>query len=452
MNQRWILAGFVVAGVSLGLSFAVWRDWNRSLTSSLISLTALGSGVAITRFSSNHWQKLDSPRSRNAYRQTSSLSPINIHPQPFLTPSEEDANAAIAIFWDYENVKISAQGLNAPLAETLMDYARSLGHPCRKTVYANWRRESDVVVKALYSLGFEPIHVSMGKPNSVDIKLTVDCLNAAYRHPYIQKFIVVTADKDFIPLVHALKAMEKQVIIIGRTDVVSEQLMLSADDFVSLEQLSKDVSNRIGIKIEGSPPSPISYQDAIDCLMEAISEARDQGKSTRFPILDRLMRASLQYRYQGVASIRKPDGSTFASFSKFVAAAEKDGRVQIQTVEGFKEVFLIEEDPLAESDFSPRLVGQMARNHWEIFIQQVERAFQEGDPNHYLYGRFSILFKYVREAKKSGMLPLSNQSLQTALNQLVEVGVLIEQADGSFRLIENLEERRDDFLDRLSHP
>jgi hypothetical protein len=50
------------------------------------------------------------------------------------------------------------------------------------------------------------------------------------------------------------------------------------------------------------------------------------------------------------------------------------------------------------------------------------------------------------------MLPLSNQSLQTALNQLVEVGVLIEQADGSFRLIENLEERRDDFLDRLSQP
>jgi uncharacterized protein (TIGR00288 family) len=447
MNKRWILAGFIVAGVSVGLSFAAWRDWNRSLTTSLISLTALGCGIAATGLDSNRFRKTGSRvSSRHAHREPSSLSPLSMYPRSF-APSEEGANHPIAIFWDYENVKISAQGLNAPLAETLMDYARSLGHPCRKTVYANWRRESDVVVKALYSLGFEPIHVSMGKPNSVDIKLTVDCLNTAYRHPYIQKFIVVTADKDFIPLVHALKAMEKQVIIIGRTDVVSEQLMLSADDFVSLEQLSKDAGTRIGAKIEGSSPSTLSYQDAIDCLMEAIGEARDQGKSTRFPILDRLMRASLRYRYQGVASIRKPDGSTFASFSKFIAAAEKDGKVQIQTVEGFKEVFLIEEDPLAESDFSPRLIRQMERDHWQILVQQVERAFQEGDPNHYLYGRFSILFKYVREAKKSGILPLSNQSLQIALNQLVEVGVL---ADGSFRLIENLDVRKEDFLDRLS--
>ncbi len=45
------------------------------------------------------------------------------------------------------------------------------------------------------------------------------------------------------------------------------------------------------------------------------------------------MRLNQQFpNYQGVSSIRKPDGTTFSKFSKFVEAVEAEGKVQVETV------------------------------------------------------------------------------------------------------------------------
>ena len=44
----------------------------------------------------------------------------------------------VAIFWDYENVRVVAKGINIPLAEALITYSESLGHPRVKKVYADW--------------------------------------------------------------------------------------------------------------------------------------------------------------------------------------------------------------------------------------------------------------------------------------------------------------------------
>ena len=206
-------------------------------------------------------------------------------------------------------------------------------------------------MQALYSLGFEPIHVSMGKPNSVDVKLAVDCLDTAHRERAITQFIIVTGDKDFIPLVNALKNLGRQVTIIGRTERVSEQLLLSADEFVPLKQLLDDGAQRSDVK--GAAQAKIGYDEAITCLLAAIDAALEQGKSTRFETIGRLMR-DINARYQGASMVRKEDGTTFASFSNLVAAAAKEGKIRVQTTgEGFKELFLMEEDPQEESEFRP---------------------------------------------------------------------------------------------------
>ena len=34
----------------------------------------------------------------------------------------------VAIFWDYENIKVVASGINLPLAESLLEYSKSVGH------------------------------------------------------------------------------------------------------------------------------------------------------------------------------------------------------------------------------------------------------------------------------------------------------------------------------------
>lgn len=354
----------------------------------------------------------------------------------------------IAVFWDYENVKVAAQGAKAPLAESLVSYAQTQGHPRIKMVYSNWRRERDILVQVLYSLGFETIHVSTGKENSVDIKLTVDCLNAAHQYPDMHQFILVTADRDFVPLVNALKTLQKKVTLIGRAATASEQLLLSADEFIDIEKLSAEISYANFSETQAQAPQTISYQDALTCLTESILQARDQGKSTRFASIDLLMRSNPQFSYEGVSSIRKDNGNTFSNFSGFIAEAESDGVVKIQTLEGFKELFLPDEDPEAESEFGTQVYEELGREQWRIILNQVRQGFEEGQPGP-MYGRFLVLFAYVRKAKKDDRLNLTNAQLQHALSRLVDLGILVKQPDTTYRLVKDLDTREEEYINEL---
>ncbi|MFX0067174.1 MAG: NYN domain-containing protein [Candidatus Hermodarchaeota archaeon] len=356
----------------------------------------------------------------------------------------------VAIFWDYENVHLSAQGINVPLAEAIIEYSESLGHVCEKKAYSNWRQISDTVVQALYSLGFEPIQVSMGKQNSVDVKLTVDCMSLVSEISSLKHIIIVTGDKDYIPLVTWLKKHKKRVVVIGRMEVVSEHLMLSADEFVSLEELSKKEQEHEESLISSiSKQETINLEEGIECLNNAIITARDQGKTTRYEVIDQIMRVDPNSKYNGASSVQKTESESFKSFSEFITTIEEAGKVKTQINEGFKELFLLEEDPNTESDFIESKTVIIDRSHWDIIFSRVEKAFTETEPDHELYGRFMILLRYLREAKKSSHLPYTNRTLKNALSKMVEIGYLVRQADESYRLIENYENSRQTFIERV---
>lgn len=357
----------------------------------------------------------------------------------------------VAIFWDYENVHVVAKGINVPLAESLIDYSESVGHTSVKKVYSNWSGVNQVITQALYSLGFEPIHVSMGKPNSVDVKLAVDCLDIAQKTPSIKYFIIVTGDKDFIPVVNWLKSHRKEVIIIGRSDIVSEHLILSANNFVSFEELSKMHKARKFSKTIISKEKSISFKEAINCLIEVISNAREQGKSTRLAIIDNFMRSSTSYNYNGASSVQKPDKKeTFSSFSKFIKAAEEAGKIKTDTIEGFTEIFLLEEDPQKESEFSPTLLDKLGKVGWTklfdsvIKIMAEEKAKNDDD----YFGRYMFLLKKLKEEKKENLLPYSNNTIKKALEKLIEIGFLVKQPDSSYKLVENYKQDLDSFKDK----
>jgi len=433
--------GPLAFAIAFGLTYLSERDTRRASVTGLAALSATYATGLITTAERRQNLNVPYPASK-VERETPTPAPSSSE-----FPASPVQPVEVAVFWDYENVKIAAQGIQAPLAESLVDYSLSQGHPRLKIVYSNWRREKESLVQALYSLGFEPIHVSTGKENAVDVKLTVDCLNTAYQYPLVQHFIIVTGDRDFVPLVNALKTLEKRVTLIGRAEVASSQLLLSADEFIDLEKLDTR-------EVEAAAPTKvlvqkISYDDAVACLLAAIDLARDQGKSTRFGAIDRLMRANVHYSYQGVGSITRPNQPPFANFSAFVDAAAAEGKIQIKTLAGFKELFLLEEDPEAESEFSSQDSGPMTREQWQIILAQVRKAFQETDPEHNSYGRFMSLFFYVRLAKKDGRLLHSNERLKQSLSRLVDKGILLEQANRSFRMIADWDTKIDDYLDQL---
>lgn len=353
----------------------------------------------------------------------------------------------VAIFWDYENIRMDAQKSQVPMAESLLSYSKTIGHPSVKKVYCNWQNISQPVIQALYSLGFESIQVSMGKTNSVDVKLAVDCMSTAFGSPSIKHFIIVTGDKDYIPLVNWLKDNKKNVIIIGNTATVSDHLMLSADDFISLEDLHQIHQSSLDTSKETPKLELVSFDNAVECLKKAINQAREQGKSTRFEVIDHLMRTNEKFNYKGAVWVQKEDDKPFSSFNKFVSYAEEQGLINIQMIEDFKEIFLLEEEPDIESEFSPILKEKIEKKDWKLILKELSKIYEKKIPDSFEGLHFLFLYQMIRKLKIRKKLPYSNRLVKTSLSMLADVGYILECKDGGYILNKEFSSNMENWLD-----
>ena len=466
-KRDWLYISLLAFSVSCGLSLAAERSSRVWWLAGVTAVPASWAAVGLSR----------QPSSGRSISSMQRDSPSGDSPQGDSTDTAETA-----IFWDYENVRESAKKMGSqttPVAESIVEYSKSQGHVRVKAVYANWRRENESVAKTLYSMGFEPIHISLRKANSVDVKLAVDCLTAAYQYPNIKNFIIVTADKDFIPLANALKSLERRVTLVGRAETASDELIMSADQFISLEELPNTLALLNGepslpaAASSSNVPKPklkvarpvklLDYEVALDCLLMTIERAQDRGSSTRFAPIDILMRSSTNCTYQGANCIRKPSSNaddngrkTFETFSEFVAQVEADGKVHQREVDGFQELFLASDDDVPlESEAGEEAAtpvktqrSLLDRQDWVMIVELIHRALEEGRPGP-TYGRFKIFLAYVRRGAKEGKLPNNFSVLRNGVSQLAEVGVLVRQDDGSYRLAEDWDANQEQYLDQL---
>ncbi|HMQ31870.1 MAG TPA: NYN domain-containing protein, partial [Chloroflexaceae bacterium] len=162
----------------------------------------------------------------------------------------EQRRPDVAVFIDFENVYVSVRDkLNAnPNFEAIMDRCSDLGRVVISRAYADWYRYPRVT-SALYANAIEPIYVAtyyydkdVGRTgraikNSVDMNLCIDAMKTLFTNPNIGRFVLVTGDRDFIPLVNSIRQQGKEVYIIGIGGAASTHLAQSADEFVFYEQL-----------------------------------------------------------------------------------------------------------------------------------------------------------------------------------------------------------------------
>jgi uncharacterized LabA/DUF88 family protein len=246
----------------------------------------------------------------------------------------------VSLYWDYENInKIENT------AKMLIDFGQNRGYLVNQNIYAKasiWQQDKGKSKAILEKLGFTCVEVSSGAKNAVDFELVIDCVAEAHNNVSTNLFILVTSDGDYETLVRKLQNKGKKVIVFYHPDRVSQALIQIANEFYSIEKLPELVDNKVQIL---DVPPQITYKVAIKCLIEAINVAVKQGKPTRYPLIDRLMRQNQQFpNYKGASSICKPDGTTFSKFSKFVETAKAEGKIQVRSVGKVQELFLIEKD------------------------------------------------------------------------------------------------------------
>ena len=271
----------------------------------------------------------------------------------------------VALFIDWENFKISlAVGHRTPNVSALKEEVSNHGRVVVAKAYADWvtrapelRGASQFIndPPALYAAGIEPVYVptrlALGSnssrttrvKNSVDVKMTADCIEIAHSYPNIGTYVLVSGDSDFIHVINALRTMGKRVIIIGVSWATSRRFADTVDALILYDQdidtvVPEEPAAATGARAPSEPPpaiggrgparpsAPVGKQDlaAIISAIEDIIRAERQAGGT--PLLTSIKQRLLR---------RYPDFDEkkvgFSGFKKLMSRVAQEGNIRLIT-------------------------------------------------------------------------------------------------------------------------
>lgn len=82
------------------------------------------------------------------------------------------------------------------------------------------------VQRLLYLHGIEPVFVpATTHRNTTDLQLAVDAVGMLTAHPEVGLFVLVSGDRDYVPVVQALVAAGRRVVVVGFREHLSPHLL-----------------------------------------------------------------------------------------------------------------------------------------------------------------------------------------------------------------------------------
>ena len=222
----------------------------------------------------------------------------------------------VAIFLDLDNLVIGARdaNLNFDVSLIIDDVKRrTCGRVVLLRAYSGNLRQDRKLMKDIATGGFTMQSAgalsNFGK-NLIDMYMVVYTIDTLVVGQQYSTYFLVTGDRDFLPLIHALRRRGKHVIGIGLKHTTSDRLMGLCDEYVYYEDLL--------------PAPPLSEAEAEGLLTRAIDGLLVGDERVRASVVkERMIELSagqfgrLQY--------------TDTSFSKFLSrypgrlVVEKDG-------------------------------------------------------------------------------------------------------------------------------
>ncbi len=226
---------------------------------------------------------------------------------------------------------------------------------------------------ALYAAGIEPVYVPTRLPlgnatalnsrttrvkNSVDVKMTADCIECAHSYPNIGTYVLVSGDSDFIHVINSLRAIGKHVIIIGVSWSTSRRL---ADQVDGLILYDSDVDPEIQPE---KPPAQTGRAAArsgggnrqqLADVMRTIEEiVRAERQAGRTPLLTSLKQRIMR-RVPGFDE--KKLG--FSGFKKLMLRTTEEGNIKLVTV-GLVDWVIMADEPTPVEALPDSQVGDSA--------------------------------------------------------------------------------------------
>ena len=288
--------------------------------------------------------------------------------------NQDSQHGDVALFIDWENFKISlAVGHRTPNVSALKEEVANYGRVVVAKAYADWvshapelRGASQMTVDppALYAAGIEPVYVPTRLPmsgapadsnrtsrvkNSVDVKMTADCIECAHSYSNIGTFVLVSGDSDFIHVVNTLRTMGKRVIIIGVSWSTSRRLADQVDGLILYDTDVDPVTTPEPVRVNNgrtparaaSPATPASpgRQQLAEVIKTIEDIVRTEREAGRTPLLTSL-KQRLMRRMPGFDE--KKLG--FSGFKKLMLRVVQEGNIKLVTV-GLVDWIIMADEP-----------------------------------------------------------------------------------------------------------
>lgn len=147
-----------------------------------------------------------------------------------------------AIFIDGDNIKV-----NRIKFSKLIKKINNDSNIIIKRVYGDWKK-IDINFfwnKYISQFGLEEIQISrLAGKNSTDSKIIVDVMECLYTKPFIEKYILLGCDKDYIPLIKKVLEHNKQFDVYGLKSQTSLSIINSASNYNDIDEFIDPNKNK----------------------------------------------------------------------------------------------------------------------------------------------------------------------------------------------------------------
>lgn len=211
----------------------------------------------------------------------------------------------VAIFLDLDNIVIGAIEANLTFDINLTLEAirgKTNGRIALRRAYGDWRQRENLT-KELATAGFElqsTIRLNSMSKNLADMQMVVDSMGTLIDGQSFSTYVLITGDRDFVPLVQALRKRGKQVIGMGVRHTSSGSLVNLCDDYIYYDDLA-------------STALKLVEEQVVDLLKRAV----DQLLQTESSVPASLLKQRMQALSKGAFN-RSPQGK--GNFSKFLSS------------------------------------------------------------------------------------------------------------------------------------
>lgn len=145
----------------------------------------------------------------------------------------------VALFIDVDNLWLSAQNAGLPFQlGALVEGARRQGTVAFARAYADWSVNRRLVSEFhRHAIEMIELATGVGNKNTADIQLALDALEIVLGTHAPDTVVIVSGDRDFVPLVQKLRRYGVRVVGVGIEGAISGVLQRACDEFIAYDAL-----------------------------------------------------------------------------------------------------------------------------------------------------------------------------------------------------------------------